>query len=96
MTMQDQTQGRELFHLRRLSSCAVANAIESLGVRLRNEGFTDGSIHRFTTNFEPALGFAATIKIRSSSPPVDAPSYLERTQWWDYLLSVPEPRFLVI
>jgi 4-hydroxy-4-methyl-2-oxoglutarate aldolase len=86
----------ELRELKRLSSCAVANAIESLGVRLRNEGFTDGSIRRFTTNDQPAVGYAATIKIRSSSPPVDAPSYLERTQWWDYLLSIPEPRFLVI
>ncbi len=86
----------ELKELKRLSSCAVANAIESLGVRLRNEGFTDGSIRRFTTNEQPAVGYAATIKIRSSSPPIDAPSYLERTQWWDYVLSVPEPRFLVI
>jgi 4-hydroxy-4-methyl-2-oxoglutarate aldolase len=86
----------ELQQLRRLSSCAVANAIELLGLRLRNEGFTNGSLHRFTTQSDPAVGFAATIKIRSSSPPTDAPSYLERTQWWDYVLSVPEPRFLVI
>ncbi len=86
----------ELQQLKRLSSCAVANAVESLQVRLRNEGFTDGSIHRFTTNMEPALGYAATIRIRSSSPPMDAPGYLQRTQWWDYVLSVPEPRFLVI
>jgi 4-hydroxy-4-methyl-2-oxoglutarate aldolase len=86
----------ELQQLRRLSSCAVANAIELLGVRLRNEGFTDGPLHLFTTQSEPAVGFAATIKIRSSSPPIDAPGYLERTQWWDYILSIPEPRFLVI
>jgi len=86
----------ELKELRRFSSCAIANAIESLGVRLRNEGFTDGSIRRFTTNDQPAVGYAVTIKIRGSSPPVDAPSYLERTQWWDYVLSVPAPRFLVI
>src|SRR5690349_6616013 len=86
----------ELERLRRLSSCAVANAIELLGVRLRNEGFTSGNIQRYTSNSEPAFGYAATIKIKSSSPPVDAPGYLERTQWWDYLLAVPEPRFLVI
>src|SRR5437899_2206169 len=86
----------ELEDLKRFSSCAVANAIESLGVRLRNEGFTDGTIHRFTTNNHPAVGYSATIKILSSSPPMDAPSYLERTQWWDYVLTVPQPRFLVI
>ena len=30
--------------LRALDTCAVANAIESFGARLRNEGFADGSI----------------------------------------------------
>ncbi len=86
----------DLQQLGRLSSCAVANAIELLHVRLRNEGFTLGSISRVTAPAKPAVGFAATIKIRSSSPPSDGPGYLERTQWWDYVLSVPEPRFLVI
>jgi 4-hydroxy-4-methyl-2-oxoglutarate aldolase len=86
----------ELEDLRALSSCAVANAIEILGVRLRNEGFTDGSIRRVTDNTAPAVGFAATLKIRCSSPPTDSPSYIERTQWWDYVMSIPEPRFLVI
>lgn len=93
MNLSSQT---ELNQLRRLSSCTVANAVEALGVRLRNEGFTDGALRRFTNDAGPAIGYAATIKIRSSSPPIDAASYLERTQWWDYILSIPEPRFLVI
>jgi 4-hydroxy-4-methyl-2-oxoglutarate aldolase len=86
----------ELEALRALDTCAVANAIEALNVRLKNEGFTDGSIRRFTANERPVLGYAATIKIRCSSPPAVGPNYIERTQWWDYLLTVPEPRFLFI
>jgi regulator of RNase E activity RraA len=86
-----------LHELRLLSSCEVANAIEMLDLRLRNEGFTDGSIRRFTTNNRSVIGYVATAKIRCSSPPAIGPrSYLERTQWWDDLLKVGKPRILVI
>src|SRR6185437_5913502 len=83
--------------LRSLSSCAVANAIERLGIRLRNEGLTDGFLRLLTPDHQPVLGFAVTVKIKCSSPPaIGARNYLERTQWWDQLQQVPAPRFLVI
>jgi hypothetical protein len=31
--------------LRRLDACTLANAIETFHARLRNEGFTDNSVH---------------------------------------------------
>jgi 4-hydroxy-4-methyl-2-oxoglutarate aldolase len=82
--------------LRSFSTCALANAIEELGVRLLNEGFTNDSVKSFTPDLSPALGYAVTVKIRCSSPPAIGPSYVERTQWWDYILSLPQPRFVII
>ena len=79
-----------------LDTCAVANAIETLELRLKNEGFSDGSIRRITSTEQSVVGYAATIRIRCSSPPAIGPNYIERTQWWDHLLSVPAPRFLFI
>jgi regulator of RNase E activity RraA len=82
--------------LRGLSACALANAIESLGVRLRNEGFADGSIHCIFPKLPPIVGHAVTLKIRGANPPTGASTYLEKTDWWDYVLSVPAPRIVVV
>lgn len=82
--------------LRKIDSCSLANAIELLGVRLRNEGYTDGTIRCQTPGLPSILGFAGTLRIRTSAPPADRKTYLERTDWWDRLLSLPEPRILVV
>ena len=46
MTMSANLTPRMLEQLRQFDTCAVANAIETFNVRLRNEGFTDSSIDR--------------------------------------------------
>jgi regulator of RNase E activity RraA len=81
-------------NLRRFSTCAVANAIETLKLRLRNEGFTDSRIRNYS-NPETLVAHAVTVRIRCSSPPTGS-DYLEHTQWWDYVTSVPAPRVVVI
>ena len=82
--------------LRRLDACTLANAIETFHERLRNEGFIDHSVHCLFPRLEPMLGYAVTIKIRGSAPPtVDGP-YVDRTDWWDYILSLPAPRVVVV
>lgn len=42
------------------------------------------------------LGFAATIKIRGSAPPIANDPYPDRTDWWDYIVSLPSPRVVVV
>jgi regulator of RNase E activity RraA len=42
------------------------------------------------------LGYAATVKIRGSAPPTTDQPYTDRTDWWDYILSVPAPRVVVV
>jgi len=86
----------QLDQLRQLDSCTVANAVETFDVRLRNKGFTDSSIHCIFEDFPPMVGYAATIRIRTSEPPMEGHSYYYRLDWLDHLLTIPEPRVLVI
>jgi 4-hydroxy-4-methyl-2-oxoglutarate aldolase len=82
--------------LRRLDSCAVSNAIETFGVRLRNEGFTDSSIRCMFEDLPPVVGHAVTARIRCSTPPPVGHTYSDRTDWWNYILTIPAPRMVVV
>ena len=82
--------------LARLDTCAVANAIETFGVRLRNEGFASPALRCFTPQLPPVVGYAETLRVRSSSPPWERRFYADRTDWWSVLGDVPVPRILVI
>ena len=42
------------------------------------------------------LGHAVTLRTRGASPPIGKPHYSDDTAWWDFVLSVPPPRVLVI
>lgn len=86
----------QLDALRRLNACTLANAIESFHERLRNEGFVDQTVRCLFPRLPPMLGYAATIKIRGSAPPTSGAIYPVRTEWWDYLTSLPAPRVVVI
>ncbi len=86
----------QLETLRRLDACTLANAIETFHERLRNEGFTDGTVRCLFPRLQPMVGYAATIKIRGSAPPTTADPYPDRTDWWDYILSLPAPRVLAV
>jgi regulator of RNase E activity RraA len=82
--------------LRRLDACTLANAIETFHARLRNEGFTDNSVHCQFPQLPPLLGYAATVKVRGSAPPTAERDYPDRTDWWNYILSLPAPRVVVV
>jgi 4-hydroxy-4-methyl-2-oxoglutarate aldolase len=82
--------------LRALDGASIANAIETFDVRLRNEGFADASIRCLLPALPPAVGHAVTARIRCSSPPPIGHHYHDRTDWWNYIASVPAPRFVVV
>jgi len=79
-----------------LDTCTVSNAIERLKVRLRNEGFVYGAVHCQFPSFQPMLGYAATARIRGSSTPMTGRCYYDRMDWWEYVLTIPEPRVMVL
>lgn len=90
--------------LRRLDACTLSNAIEAFNVRLRNDGFANGSsVKCIFRDLPPMLGYAVTGRIQSSGPPLTGslppPSHLSfyhRSDWWDYVLSLPAPRIVVM
>jgi 4-hydroxy-4-methyl-2-oxoglutarate aldolase len=86
----------QLEALRRLSTCAVSNAIETFDVRLHNAGFADASIQCIFEDFPPIVGYAATARVRTSVPPMHGHSYLDRTDWWNAILKIPPPRVVVV
>ena len=86
----------ELQALRRLDACTLANAIETFHERLRNEGFINNTIHCLLPQLAPMVGYAATVKIRGSSPPTTDGTYDDRVDWWDYIGALPAPRVVVI
>lgn len=94
--MSNPLTSEQLEALRRLDTCTVANAIETFEVRLRNEGFVDSSVRCVFPKLPPMLGYAATVKIRASNPPPEGHSYPDRTDWWNYVLTIPAPRVVVI
>ena len=82
--------------LRALSTCVVASAIESFGVRLRNKGFSDSRLHCIFPELPAAVGYAATARLRGSDPPMEGHSYYDHGDWWNSLLKIPAPRIVVI
>lgn len=82
--------------LRRIDACTLANAIESFHGRLRNEGFVDHSLGCLFPKFPAVIGYAATIKVRGSAPPTAAAPFSDRSDWWDYVASLPAPRIVVV
>ena len=90
----------DLAKLGRLDSCTISNAIERLNVRLRNEGFVSGVVPGGVRCLFPDLGtmvgYAATGRVRTVSPPMTHRCYYDRMDWWSYVASVPEPRVLVL
>lgn len=86
----------QLDALRRFDTCTVANAIEGFHVRLRDVGFADSSVRCVFPKMPPLVGYAATVRIRHSGPPVEGRVAIEPTDWWDKLLAVPAPRVVVI
>jgi 4-hydroxy-4-methyl-2-oxoglutarate aldolase len=82
--------------LRRLDACTLANSIEMFNERLRNEGFVNHTVRSLFPELAPMVGYAATVKIRGSSPPTTGGSYPEKTDWLQYIAPLPAPRVVVI
>jgi 4-hydroxy-4-methyl-2-oxoglutarate aldolase len=92
----DRLSEAEMEALRRLSSSILASSIERFGVRLPNTGFADSTIRSIFEDSPPTLGYAATVRIRTSEPPMEGSSYYRSTTWWNHILSTPEPRIVIV
>ncbi len=88
----------DLDALRQFDTCMVSNAIETFDARLRNTGFTDGSIRCMFTDADtlPTIGYAVTARLRSGEPPIGGGSFHDRAEFWNSILEIPAPRILVL
>jgi 4-hydroxy-4-methyl-2-oxoglutarate aldolase len=88
----------QLDELRKFSTCVTASAIETFGVRLANTGFANSAIRCQFKELPVVVGYAATVRIRSANPPMDSRGYFyyDRADWWNQILTIPEPRIVVI
>jgi regulator of RNase E activity RraA len=73
----------------------VANAIETFKVRPRTQGQMSSEIRALFPELGPLVGYAVTAVIRAEPEPLEghrASTY----GWWDYVLSIPAPRVIVV
>jgi regulator of RNase E activity RraA len=85
---------KELEALRKISTPAVCDAIETFNVRPRNEGFMTSDIRCLFPDLGVMVGYAATARIMADEPPVEG-HQVSRLDWWDYLQEIPKPRVIV-
>ncbi|MFZ0317594.1 MAG: RraA family protein [Candidatus Sulfotelmatobacter sp.] len=86
----------ELDSLRQISTCMVANAIESFGVRLRNTGFADARVRCMFADAPSTVGYAVTARLRSGEPPIGGGTFRDHADFWNSVLQIPAPRVLVL
>ena len=78
----------EVEAIRRFDTSTIPNAAETLNVRPRNEGYIQGPMQCLFPKLPPVAGFAATGRMRSSSPPMQGRCYYDHVVWWQYVASV--------
>jgi 4-hydroxy-4-methyl-2-oxoglutarate aldolase len=83
----------ELNLLRITNTPTISNAMERLGIRDRNEGFTCGSIRAVFPELGVMVGYAVTVTMRSTQAPVKK---LALKQYWDHMAAIPAPRVVVV
>ena len=82
--------------LRNTDTCSVSNAIETLNVRMRNEGFIQNVVKCMFPAMPPVAGYAITGRIRTTAPPISGLCYYQNIEWWEYVASVPGPKIIVL
>jgi len=85
----------ELERLQKFSTPTLANAIEVFGIRSRSAGYMNYSIRCIQPMPKPMIGYAVTGRIRCAEPPAPGRS-ASRLDYWDWLLTIPEPRVVVL
>src|SRR3989441_10708736 len=84
-----------IYALKKISSPSLANGIETFNVRPRNQGFVSSEIRALFPELGPLVGYAVTALIRAEPAPV-AGHRASTFAWWDYVLSIPAPRVVVV
>ena len=79
--------------LKKIDTPSICNAIEGFNIKPKNEGCMLPEIKGGLPDLPPAVGYAVTAVICADQP--EGPT-VSREDWWDLIVSVPEPRFIVM
>jgi 4-hydroxy-4-methyl-2-oxoglutarate aldolase len=82
--------------LRTVDTCTISNAIETLNIRMRNDGYIQPSLSCLMPSLSPIVGYAVTGRIRTGAPPISNLCYYQRSEWWEYLAHFPSPKIMVL
>lgn len=85
----------QLEALGRIPSCALANAIETFDVQPRSAGFMGPAVRCMFPELGHMIGYAVTGVIAAREP-ASAHLRIARAEWVDYVLTIPEPRVVVL
>lgn len=85
----------QLEALRRMQSCTIANVIETFDIRPRDEGFMSPEVRSMFPEMDGMIGYAVTAVIEAGRPPTPNMN-VPRSDWFDEVLKVPEPRVVVM
>ncbi len=85
----------ELEALRGLNSPTIANAIETLNIRGRDEGYMDSSVRCILPELGAMVGYAATAVIMAEQPGAGN-RRVHNPDYWDHILTIPAPRLVVV
>jgi regulator of RNase E activity RraA len=81
--------------LKKITSPSVANAIETFKVRPRNQGQMSSELRALFPELGPLVGYAVPAVIRAEPEPLEG-HRASTFGWWDYVLSIPAPRVVVV
>jgi 4-hydroxy-4-methyl-2-oxoglutarate aldolase len=93
--MAEQLSKQELEALRNITTPTIANAIEVFNIQPRNVGFMTPDIRCILPELGIMVGHAVTCTIRADQPPGPGRE-VSRPDWWDYILTIPAPRVVVV
>ncbi len=85
----------QLEALRIIPSCSIANAIETFDIMPRNQGFMGPEVKAMFPRMGHMIGHAVTGVIRADAPPTGNMG-VQRRDWVDEILKIPEPRVVVL
>jgi 4-hydroxy-4-methyl-2-oxoglutarate aldolase len=93
--MAEKLSKQELEALRNITTPTIANAIEVFNIQPRNTGFMTPDIRCILPELGIMVGYAVTCTIRADQPPGPGRE-VSRPDWWDYIVTIPEPRVVVV
>ncbi len=85
----------ELEALARISAPALANAIETFGLRPHNAGFAGPEIRPLFPELGPMVGFACTLCVAAERPP-DPKTAGAPLAYWEYVARSAGPKVVVV